>query len=297
MKIDTLAAIDIGSNAIRLMICNIEKRTKKNTFKKLALIRVPLRLGEDVFAKGEISEDKKERLCQAMLGFSHLMIAYNVIDYRACATSAMREASNNLDVVQAVSEISGINIDILEGEEEANHILNASAVRGKFDDSRTYLYVDVGGGSTELVVYSKGEKLASKSFKIGTVRQLLGNTDRSEKQHFKIWLKEAHKKYAPDVIIGSGGNINKVHKMLLKKLKDPVTYSELKELYTSLKGMTNDDRMSQLGLNPYRSDVIIPAMKLFLTVAKECHIHDIMVPKVGLPDGVIFDLYEKLYTK
>jgi len=290
MKVETLAAIDIGTNAIRLMISNIEKQGRKEVFKKLALIRVPLRLGEDVFTKGHISEEKKNRLSEALVGFSHLMIAFDVMDYRACGTSALREANNTDEVLELVKSTSGIEIEVIPGLIEADRIFKASQGKGIISGKKTYCYVDVGGGSTELIIYKNGEMLSKDSFPLGTVRFLTGQVDKSAKQHFKLWLKEAYKKYKPDTIIGSGGNINKIHKLLNKRRNECIEYDELVTLYEDMKPMSIDERMENYELNSYRADVILPALRLFISVAKECHVDKIMVPKVGLSDGIIYEL-------
>lgn len=294
MKIDTLAAIDIGSNAIRILISNIERYQTTKEFKKIAFIRVPVRLGEDVFTKGKITAEKQERLCEAMQGFSHIMKSFGVIDYRACATSAMREASNGAEVTAQIFRESGINIEIITGQEEADTIYAAGGLDSVMDRDKNYVYVDVGGGSTELVVYSGGTKVASSSFKLGTVRMLADAVDKDEMDKFKSWLKDIYKKYAPIGIIASGGNINKCQRLLGKKDKEAVNYTELKILYETLKELSYEERIHNMKLNTYRADVILPALKIFLTVSKVCKINDVMVPRVGLVDGVIHQLYSKL---
>ncbi|MFI3321037.1 MAG: hypothetical protein R3Y50_00730 [Rikenellaceae bacterium] len=291
MNRETLAAIDIGSNAIRLLINYVEEENGGVAFKKAAYLRVPIRLGEDVFTDGAISEAKIDRFKEAMLAFSHLMKSYNVQDFRACATSAMREAKNGAEVVKAIKESSGIGIEIISGTEEAETIFEAGDLAGIMNAQESYLFVDVGGGSTELTLYSNRKRVESKSFPLGTVRMLSGAVDKAEEKAFKKWLSEFAKNYTPTTIIGSGGNINKVHKLLAKRDKESLNYVELRLLYDQLKDISFDDRIKKMGLNTYRADVIMPAMKIFLTVCKYCSINQIIVPRVGLADGVIHGLY------
>ncbi len=286
---ETLAAIDIGSNAIRLVI-NYVDNSNKVAFKKAAFLRVPIRLGEDVFTRGEISPEKRRRLCEAMTSFSHVMKTYNVTKFRACATSAMREARNGAEVVDYIRQVSGINIEIISGQEEAKTIFEAGDVAGLMNNKESYIYVDVGGGSTELTIYSNNKRATSESFRIGTVRTISNAVDKSEPKRFKKWLEEVALPYRPVAIIGSGGNINKVHKLLAKKDREAIRYIELKLLYNHISEMTYEERLRNMGLNTYRADVITVAMKLFLTVAKNCKIDEILVPKIGLADGVIHHL-------
>ncbi|MFI3281749.1 MAG: hypothetical protein R3Y44_07255 [Rikenellaceae bacterium] len=287
---ETLAAIDIGSNAIRLAISYVDSRNKV-TFKRAAFLRVPIRLGEDVFTEGEISADKRQKLCDAMVAFSHVMKTYKVTKFRACATSAMREAANGAEVVEYIHAQSGIQIEIISGQEEAKTIFEAGDVAGLMNRSESYIYVDVGGGSTEVTVYSNGKRATSESFRIGTVRTISDAVDKSEPKRFKRWLEDVALPYHPIAIIGSGGNINKVHKLLLKKDREAIRYIELKLLYNQINEMSYEERVRNMRLNTYRADVITPAMKLFLTVAKVCKVDEILVPKVGLADGIIHHLF------
>lgn len=293
MNTDIFAAIDIGSNAIRLLINNIESTDTTSDFRKIAFLRVPIRLGEDVFTKNEISEEKKQLLIDAMHGFSHIMKAYSVTNYRACATSAMRDAKNGKDISDMILKESGINIEIISGQEEADIIYEAGGLSNVMDKSQNYLYVDVGGGSTEVVVYSNQQKAKSNSFQLGTVRMLVNAISEDESKRFKAWLKTIYKKYAPLSIVASGGNINKIHKMLGKREKEPLNYTEVKVLYDALKDLSYEERIQNFKLNTYRADVIIPALKIFLTVGKTCKVNEIYVPKVGLVDGIIHHLYSE----
>ncbi len=285
----TFAAIDIGSNAIRLLISRVEQSTAIE-FKKAAFIRAPIRLGEDVFTTGRIGEEKRHKLNEAMQAFSHLMRTFDVQAYRACATSAMREAVNGPEVVEEIGIAAGISVEIISGQEEAETIFEAGDTAGLMNSDKRYLYVDVGGGSTEVTVYSNRKRACSESFPLGTVRMLSGATDRSETGRFKEWLHTVAAKYHPIAIIGSGGNINKAHKMLSKKEKEPLQYVELKLFFEQLSDMSYEERMEKCGLNDYRADVIMPALEIFLTAARTCKINEIIVPKIGLADGIVHQL-------
>lgn len=293
MKFKTLAAVDIGSNAVRLLINNIENDNGTTVFKKVAFLRVPIRLGEDTFGKGFIGDSKLYRLNEALIGFSHIMRAYKVTRYQAFATSAMRDAGNGAEVVELMRENSGIDIKIITGKEEAEIIFQAGGLNSIMDRSRNYLYVDVGGGSTEIVIYSDQKKIDSYSFQIGTVRMLADAVRKEEIELFRNSLKLIHSQYGPLSIIGSGGNINKIYKMLDKVNPDPLSYDELKKLYDDLESLSYNERIQSFKLNAYRADVIIPALKIFLTIGKTCKIDEFFVPKVGLADGMIYQMYSQ----
>lgn len=294
MKGETLGAIDIGSNAIRLLISNVDSNGGAADFKKAAFIRVPIRLGEDVFTMGRISEAKQELLSDAMTGFFYIMKVYGVERYKALATSAMRDAENGDLVVDLIRKQCGIEIEIIDGLTEGEIIVEAGGLNGLMDKETNYLYVDVGGGSTEVILYSGLRKIKSESFAIGTLRMLGGSVCKKEKGRFKEWLNSIYESYYPLRIIGSGGNINKVYKLLGKYEGQYINYPELKVLYTTLSEMSMDERMLNYKLKVNRADVIAPAMKIFLTVCKHCKVNEIYVPKVGLADGIIHHLY---YTK
>lgn len=286
----TFGAIDIGSNAIRLLINTVEEYPDQVEFKKTAFLRVPIRLGEDVFTRGEISPEKRERTCEAMEGFAHIMKAYGVQDYRAYATSAMREAANGTAITDYIREKSGVAIEIISGQVEADTIY-ANGLVDMLAADKTYLYVDVGGGSTEVIVYSDRSKVDARSFALGTVRMLSDAVDKDEMKKFKKWLTGIGKKYQPTAIIGSGGNINKVQKLLNKKDKENISRPELDMLYRYIKSFSFAERVHTMRLATYRADVIVPAMKIFLTVCTQCNIDEIIVPKMGLSDGIIRTLY------
>ncbi len=288
----TLASIDIGTNAVRLLIKYADLLDTLPDYKKAAYIRVPIRLGEDVFSKGVVGGTKKKLLAEAMQGFSHLLAAYKVDAFRACATSAMREAGNGKEIIQYIRKTSGIKIDIITGTEEAGLIFKAGEFETFIDRDKNYVYMDVGGGSTEIIVYSDHQAVSSCSFRLGTVRILSNAVGRKEPARFAEHLERVREEYRPAAIIGSGGNINKISKLLRKKTGEPVRTPELRELYDQLSALSFTERIEDLGLNSYRADVIVPALQLFLTAATTCGVDEIIVPKVGLVDGIIRSLYE-----
>lgn len=292
MSTFTFGAIDIGSNAIRLLISTVEEYPDQVEYKKTAFLRVPIRLGEDVFTRGEISAQKRERMCEAMEGFAHIMKAYGVQDYRAYATSAMREAKNGKEITEYIRQKSGIGIEIISGELEADTIY-ANGLADMLAADKTYLYVDVGGGSTEVIVYSDRAKTEARSFSLGTVRMLSDAVDKDEMKKFKKWLAGIGKRYRPSALIGSGGNINKVQKLLNKKDRENISRPELDMLYRYVKSFNFAERVHTMRLATYRADVIVPAMKIFLTVCTQCNVDEIIVPKMGLSDGIIRTLYTR----
>jgi len=285
------AAIDIGSNALRLLISNvIEQEDRPAAFKKSEIIRVPVRLGEDAFLRSRISERNVIRLTQTMQAFDLLMQVYGVEKYWACATSALREAKNGKAVVQQVLGDSGVNIDIINGAQEAS-IIASTDLKDLIRDDTFYLYVDVGGGSTELTLFDKGQQIGSKSFKIGTVRILNGLVEESVWSGIKSWIQANVPDDGSVEIIGSGGNINKLHKMSGRKVGQPLSYLWLKGEYQFLESMDYSQRILQLGLNQDRADVIVPAIKIYLNAAKWSKAKKIHVPKIGLADGMVKMLY------
>ncbi len=293
LKIKKYAAIDIGSNAVRLLITDvIEKKEDKSVkFKKTALVRVPIRLGEDTFVAGEISEKKIMRLTNAMQAFQLLMDVHGVEKYKACATSAMRDASNGAYVIDRILKKTGVKIDIIDGKIEAK-IIATTDLGELLDSSRSYLYVDVGGGSTEMTIYRKGKIVQSRSFKMGTVR-MLNQKDKlkDEWDEMKKWVK-THTDGIKDIsLIGSGGNINKIYKMSGRSDNSPLSYIYMKANYKYLKTMNYDERISELNLNQDRADVIIPATKIYLSAMKWSDAKRIYVPKIGLSDGIVKSLY------
>jgi exopolyphosphatase/guanosine-5'-triphosphate,3'-diphosphate pyrophosphatase len=286
------AAIDIGSNAVRLLIADIIQNDKEISFKKTTLIRVPLRLGDDAFLEKRLSEKKAEELVKTMIAFRHLMDVYKVSDYMACATSAMREAENGQVIVERIKVEASIKLEIVEGQREAN-IIYASHIEQTLERKKNYLYIDVGGGSTELSVFSDGELIASRSFNLGGIR-ILDNQDKVETWlEMKEWVKDKVQKYKNLSGIGTGGNINKLFRMADGKENAPITFTKLKSLYTYLNSFSLKERINVLGLNSDRADVIIPATEIYLTVMKWGGVRQIYVPRVGLVDGMIQLLIEK----
>lgn len=291
MKVRKYAAIDIGSNAIRLLTHNvIEEEGKDTLFKKSALVRLPIRLGEDVFSKGRISERNEERLINALKAFQLLMEVHGVEKCMACATSAMREAENGVEVIQQILDATGIKIHMIDGEKEAS-IIASTDLKNLIRKEETYLYIDVGGGSTEFTVFSEGKIKISESFRIGTVRLLNGMVKESLWMQLEDWLKKNVRGLPKLSIIGSGGNINKLHKMSGRKLGEPLSYIWLKAQYQFLQSLSYEERISELGLNPDRADVIVPATEIFVSSAKWISAKKIHVPKIGLSDGIIKNLY------
>lgn len=293
LKIRKYAAIDIGSNAVRLLISTItEPENKETTFKKTSLVRVPIRLGADVFINGEISRENMVRMKDTMRAYSLLMKSHKIEKYKACATSAMRDANNGKELAAHILEDSGIDIEIIDGEHEAA-IIAATDLHELIQDDKTYLYVDVGGGSTEFTLYSEGKTIASRSFKLGTVRLLNNMIDDSLWQEAEKWVKEQTKKYTKISLIGSGGNINNIFKSSGKKIGKPLSYLYLSSYYQLLNSLTYEDRISQLGMNTDRADVIIPATKIYLSAMKWSRSRKVYVPKIGLADGIIKSIYNE----
>lgn len=289
----TLAAIDIGSNAIRLLISDVDVNNPEEC-KKTAFLRVPIRLGEDVFSRGRVSDEKRLRLCEAMKAFSSLMKVYGVESYRACATSAMREAENGIEIVEYIKALSDIDIEIITGQEEARTIYDAESIAQLINVDKSYIFVDVGGGSTEVCIYNNHRRVYSESFPLGTVRMLSNSVDKTEMKRFKETIEVIYSKYKPVAIIGSGGNINKIHKIMDKKEREPLKYNEIFCLYDKLRNISYEERIRKFRLNEYRADVIVPAMKIFLTIGRICAIEDVIVPKRGLADGIIRKLQKNL---
>lgn len=280
----TYAAIDIGSNAVRLLI----KRDEENCryLDKLLLLRVPLRLGFDVFAKGELSDRKAEDLLRLMRCYEQLLKIYRVDKMRACATSAMRDARNGPEIIRKIEEKTGIRIEIISGAEEARIVYNNHVEQG-FDASGNYLYVDVGGGSTELNLLSVGELVFSQSFNVGTVRMLTGTVKPKAWATLCDLCMDLRRKYPGIVIVGSGGNINKLYKLVGCKRGQPMAVTDLEAIYNDLLPLSVEERMVRYSLRPDRADVIIPAGKIFLTIATLTGTRQILVPVIGVADGII----------
>ncbi|NRD21447.1 exopolyphosphatase [Winogradskyella eckloniae] len=291
LKIQKYAAIDIGSNAVRLLISNIiEQDDEPVIFKKNSLVRIPIRLGADVFLNGEISEYNQQRMLDTMMAFSLIIKSHGVMRYKACATSAMREAKNSDGLTKKIAESCGINIEIIDGDEEAA-IIAATDLQSFINPNKTYLYVDVGGGSTEFSIIHNGDKKQSKSFKIGTVRLLNDIVKNETWLELESWIKTHTKQYEKIELIGSGGNINKIFKISGKDAGKPLTYFYLTSYYKMLQNYSYEERITKLNLNQDRADVIIPATRIYLSAMKWSGAKDIYVPKIGLSDGIIKSMY------
>lgn len=291
ISIKKYAAIDIGSNAMRLLITNIVEQPNKETqFNKSALIRVPIRLGQDAFTVGEISEENIDRMIDAMKAFKLLMKVYKIEKYKACATSAMREAYNGKEVTDIIREKAEIDIEIIDGKKEAA-IIASSDLHSFLKTDQTYLYVDVGGGSTEFSLFSGEKMVASKSFKNGTVRLLNNMVNDIVWQEIEKWIKTNTAEYDNVTLIGSGGNINKLFKMSGKMQDKPLSFLYLNSQYQYLNSLSYEQRIAELGLNTDRADVIIPATKIYLNAMKWSGARHMYVPKIGLSDGVVKAMY------
>ena len=291
ISIKKYAAIDIGSNAMRLLIANIvEQKGKPTQFSKSSLVRVPIRLGQDAFTVGEISEENIERMVDAIKAYALLMKVHKVEKYMACATSAMREALNGDDVVEYIKKKTGVKINIIDGKKEAK-IIASTDLNFLIKSDETYLYVDVGGGSTEFTLFSEGKIVTSKSFKAGTVRFLNNQVTDSVWQEIEKWIKTNTKMYENVTLIGSGGNINKLFKLSGKTQDKPLSLSYVQTQFNNLSKLTYEERVTDLGLNADRADVIIPATKIYLNAMKWSGAKNIYVPKIGLSDGIVKALY------
>ena len=288
-----LAAIDIGSNAARLLICEVIKNKSETEFNKLNLIRIPLRLGFDVFEKGYIGFRKKKMLLNTIDAFSALMKVYEVDHYIACATSAMRDASNAKEIIKEIKADTGIKIDVISGDLEAE-IIYENHIAELLDTNKSYLYIDVGGGSTEVTLFHKSTVAFQQSFNIGTVRILTNKVDDVTWENLKQTLKEIARKYPKMIAIGSGGNINKIFSMVNSKTLKSLPIEVIREFYKVLEPLTVDERMHTYNLKKDRADVIVPALRIYANAMKWANIDEIHVPKIGLADGLINHLYEQV---
>ncbi|OOV26543.1 exopolyphosphatase [Flavobacterium sp. LM5] len=291
IKIKKYAAIDIGSNAMRLLIANIvEEDGKETQFSKSSLVRVPIRLGQDAFTVGEISPENIERMCDAMKAFNLLMKVHKVESYKAFATSAMREAYNAKEVVAIIKKKADIKIEIIDGKKEAA-IIASTDLHHLLKTDETYLFVDVGGGSTEFTLFSNGKMITSRSFKAGTVRLLNNMVHDVVWDEIEKWIKTNTADYEEVTLIGSGGNINKLFKMSGKSQEKPLSFIYINSQYSYLNSLTYEQRISQLGLNSDRADVIVPATRIYLNAMKWSRARQIFVPKIGLSDGIVKAMY------
>jgi len=289
-----LAAIDIGSNAVRLLITTvIENGNGKPEFNKANFVRVPLRLGFDVFETGEISENKVEMLIQTIKAFRHLLKVYEVVHFKVCATSAMRDAKNKKEIIKRVHDETGITIDILSGDKEAA-LINQTHVAERLDKNHSYLYIDVGGGSTELTFFDDGKMKYRESFNIGTIRLLKNQVTEKNWALMEDHLKQNTKSLLPITAIGSGGNINKIFSLSKKKEGKPLSLQSLRDFHRELGSHSIAELISIYKLKEDRADVIVPALLIYINVMRWADISEIYVPKIGVSDGLIQTLYDEL---
>lgn len=292
-----LGAIDIGSNAARLLITEVtEQQNSKPLFTKKNLVRVPLRLGFDVFDKKNISPERLNMLMETMHAFKHLMLAYKVVAVKACATSAMRDATNAEEILKIVKAETGISIEVISGEAEAN-LVYENHVAENMDKDHSYMYIDVGGGSTEISFFSSGVLVFKNSFNIGTIRLLKNQVDDSKWEEMKNTIRAVTKGHQEVIAIGSGGNINKVFSLSKKKDGKPLHIDLLRDYYKELDAVSLNDRIEKYGLREDRADVIVPALLIYINAMRWANAQEIYVPKIGLADGLVQHLYEDMKIK
>lgn len=285
-----IAAIDIGSNAVRMLICYVIPAGEKYIFQKNSYLRLPIRLGEDSFKDGLISNSKIHKLSNAILSFKYIMNVHEVEDYQIYATSALRESKNYKEVILEIKKTTGLKINLISGLKEAKIISKGNSLE-KIEFNSTFLYVDVGGGSTEYSILRKGVEKKSKSFKIGTVRLLNNLVDERMFIDIKSWLDSYLDDQDKIKLFATGGNINKIQSMTGSKIGKPISYLSLKDLYNNLTKYNYQERMVRFDLNPDRADVIIPALKIFITTMESVGSNKVFVPKVGLVDGMINEIF------
>jgi exopolyphosphatase / guanosine-5'-triphosphate,3'-diphosphate pyrophosphatase len=292
-----LAAIDIGSNAARLLISEVRANPEgKPEFNKLNLVRVPLRLGFDVFEKGEISKERAQWLLETIKAYKHLLNVYEVEYVIAAATSAMRDARNAVDIIRQVKLETGIDIKVISGQEEAS-VIYENHIAENMNREEAYLYIDVGGGSTELTFFSNSQLQFKESFNIGTIRLLKGQVTESNWEEVKTYLRTKTKGYPHVTAIGSGGNINKIFSLSKRKDGKPLHIELLKDYFKELSSFSVEDRIRLYKLREDRADVIVPALQIYINVMRWTNTDEIYVPKIGLVDGLIQHLYEEKFVK
>jgi exopolyphosphatase / guanosine-5'-triphosphate,3'-diphosphate pyrophosphatase len=292
-----LAAIDIGSNAARLLISEVIPGPQNvPEFIKTALVRVPLRLGFDVFDKGEISPGKVEKIIKTIKSYKLLLDVYEVKHLKACATSAMRDAANAADILKKVKAETGIEIQIISGDQEASFIYENHVAENMTTDE-SYLYIDVGGGSTELTFFSDSKLVFKKSFNIGTIRLLKNQVEESSWDEMKEFIRTKTKGHHHVTAIGSGGNINKIFSISKRKEGKPLSLELLRDYYKEFSNLSLSQRISLHKLREDRADVIVPALLIYINVMRWADAQEIFVPKIGLADGLIHTLYEEVMLK
>lgn len=296
MRLEKFAAIDIGSNAIRMLIANVVLGdATPPKFHKNSMVRVPIRLGEDSFTVGDISSKNLKRMIHAFKAFKRIMKVHGVTQYRAYATSALREASNTNTVLEKIKNKTGIQIQVIDGRKEAEIISTNSSFDGLNFGNKNFLFVDVGGGSTEFSLFKNGERLASKSFKLGTVRLLNNLVSKRVWEEVKEWITDHTGKYEKIAVLGTGGNINKLIKLTGIKEGKPLSRVELGSIYNQLQSLSYEERILKFELNPDRADVILPATEIYLRSMDWCGATRVYVPKMGLADGMIQEMFASLY--
>jgi exopolyphosphatase / guanosine-5'-triphosphate,3'-diphosphate pyrophosphatase len=289
-----LAAIDIGSNAVRLLFINVYETEHGPRYVKDAMYRVPLRLGEEVFKKGKLSKKKIKDFVCTMQAFKKLIKVHDPVAYMACATSAMREASNADEVLAKIKKKAGLKITVISGQEEADFLFSNHVERFQPEPNKNYLYVDVGGGSTELILISNGDKIDRKSFNIGTLRLRDGMVEASEWEKMDKWMRRLREKYDPMIGVGTGGNINTMLKYFSKSKRQIMEVDVIRDTYQKLKDLTLEEKIIKYSLKPDRADVIVPAAQIFLRVMDTLEMSTMTIPKVGLADGMIHQMFEQI---
>lgn len=287
-----LASIDIGSNAVRLLLARVYEINGETMVKKESLVRMPIRLGDDAFTARRISAGKIDRLVETMRAFRFLIRAYESLDYVACATSALREAENGSEVVDRICDEADVHLEIIDGRREAE-VLCLSRPSKLIARDRTYMFIDVGGGSTEITLFRNNETVNTASFRIGGIRILKGGVTESDWNEMKRWLKTNTKLMRPVTSIGSGGNINKVFRLARKREGQSIAYDKIKSIYDDIKNYSFEDRIRVLQLRPDRADVIVPACEIYLSAMKWTRSKEMYVPIAGLSDGLVYELYLK----
>lgn len=293
MEREAFGAVDIGSNTIKLIIKKKVYEKEIPNFIEILSSKIPIRLGEDVFNDGFIGKEKEFQLFEIFNEISLSFKEHNVNDYRVYATSAFREASNGKDIINRIKKIYNINIEIINEATEADLIYEVSSQNQLIDTNKSYLYVDVGGGNTKVIVYSKGEKICSRSFKIGTVRLLSDTVQLSEIKLFKMWLKQMSQTHSISSIIATGGNINTIVELFLEDDKHKIDYFSLKKTFENLQFMNIEQRIETYNLSKYRADVILPALYIFLIVSEVIHVSSYIIPKIELVDGIMYEIVKK----
>lgn len=291
-----LAAIDIGSNAARLLICEVLRKGKEVEFNRLNIVRIPLQLGFDVFETGFIGSKKKKMLIDTIKAYKQLMKVYEVEHYMACATSAMRDAQNSKEIIKEIEDDINIEIEVISGKLEAE-IIYENHIAELLDSNDSYLYMDVGGGSTELTLYHNNELVLQESVNIGTVRLLTNKVSNESWDHLKETCKNIARKYEHITGIGSGGNINKIFSLLRSKDDKYLQVNAVKEMYKDIQQLNVEERMKKYNIKKDRAEVIVPALLIYNNIFKWCNIEQVLVPKIGLADGLIHHLYDQVLNE